>query len=316
MTHRNAATRRGASSKPSPRGTPNHPNHPNHPNRPDRPPRANWWTWWTAAPIAVVIIVVVALIAISAGSGPSPRVSNLSPGTESHFATGIAPGTGAVPATASVQAAVTSVSEATLRAVGSPTGLVGPTRITGRQAPLVGVDGKPEVVYVGAEYCPYCAAQRWAVAVALSRFGSFAGLETTHSSSSDIDPDTPTLSFYGSTYTSPVLDFVPVELSTNQVVDGRYPTLQRLTPTQASLLDTYDRSPYTSQPGAIPFIDIDNRFVMIGASYDPAVLRGASYGQVAAALSRPSSAIARAVDGTANLLVTAISDATGLRPNP
>ena len=169
---------------------------------------------------------------------------------------------------------------------------------------------------MGAEYCPYCAAQRWAVTVALSRFGTFAGLETTHSSSSDIDPDTPTLSFYGSTYTSPVLDFVPVELSTNQVVDGQYPTLQRLTPAQESLLSTYDRSPYTSQPGAIPFIDIDNRFVMIGASYDPAVLRGASYGQITAALSHPSSAIAQAVDGTANLLVTAIADATGLRPNP
>jgi hypothetical protein len=208
---------------------------------------------------------------------------------------------------------VTSVSQSTLRTVGTPAGLVGPTKITGRQAPLVGVDGKPEVLYVGAEYCPYCAAQRWALTVALSHFGVFAGLGTTHSSSSDIDPDTSTLSFYGSTYTSPVLDFVAVELSTNQVVEGRYPTLQRLTSAQQSLLDTYDRSPYTSAPGAIPFVDIGNRSVMIGASYDPAVLQGKSSEQIAGALSHPSTAIAQAVDGTANLLVAAISNATGLR---
>ena len=255
--------------------------------------------------------MVVTLVAIAAGSGPAPRVSSLTVGS----GPGTALGTGAVPASASLQAAVTSVSQATLHAVGNPAGLAGPTKITGRQPPLVGADGKPEILYVGAEYCPFCAAQRWALTVALSHFGSFTGLETTHSSSSDVDPDTPTLSFYGSTYTSAALDFVPVELSTNQVVGGEYPTLQRMTSAQQSLLDAYDRSPYTSQPGAIPFIDVDNRFVMIGASYDPAVLRGRSFAEIADALSHPSSAIAQAVDGTANLFVTAITDATGLRPS-
>ena len=40
-------------------------------------------------------------------------------------------------------------------------------------------DGKPKVLYIGAEYCPYCAAQRWALAVALSRFGTFDKLART-----------------------------------------------------------------------------------------------------------------------------------------
>src|SRR5690348_15801045 len=30
------------------------------------------------------------------------------------------------------------------------------------KAPALTADGKPRVLYVGAEYCPYCAAQRWA----------------------------------------------------------------------------------------------------------------------------------------------------------
>ena len=70
--------------------------------------------------------------------------------------------------------------------------------------------GKPRVLYVGAEYCPYCAAQRWAVAAALSRFGTFADLSETASATDDIHPDTATLSFHGSSYTS---EYVPVVLA-------------------------------------------------------------------------------------------------------
>jgi hypothetical protein len=167
---------------------------------------------------------------------------------------------------------------------------------------------------VGAEYCPYCAAERWALVVALSRFGSFSGLKATYSSLSDVFPGTQTVSFYGSTYTSTGLDFTPVEIATNQAVGGRYGTLQSLTSAQQSVLDRYDRPPYTSQAGAIPFIDVANRSVMIGASYDPGVLQGKSIAEIASALSHPSSVIAQAIDGAANTLVAAISQATGVQP--
>lgn len=270
--------------------------------------------WWTAAPIAAVVVVVVILVAVAAGSSSPPRASGLSVGSPTGSGAGSVIGSGVVPASASVQVAVSAVSQATLRGVGTPPGLVRPTPVIGDHALLAGAEGKPEVLYVGAEYCPYCAAQRWPLAVALSHFGTFTGLGTTHSSTSDVYPDTNTLSFYGSTYMSPVLDFSPVELATNQAVGGQYPSLQKLTPSQQSVLDAYDRAPYTSQPGAIPFIDIGNGAVMIGASYDPAVLQGKSAAQIADALSHPSSAIAHAVDGTANLLVSAITRATGLRP--
>ena len=311
MTDRNQnAARGGAKSNPQ---QPNARRRPTPQSPPPKPPR-RWHrrTWWTAIPIAVVVLVVVTFLAVAAGSGTSGRVSTLSVGSVT--ATGTAVGSGAVPASAAVQADVTSVSPTTLRTVGVPAGVAGPIKVTGTHAPLVGADGKPEILYVGAEYCPFCAAQRWALTVALSRFGTFSGLETTHSSSSDIYADTPTLSFYGSTYTSPVLDFTPVELATNEAVGGQYPTLQKLTPAQQSVLDTYDQAPYTSEAGAIPFIDIGNRFMMIGASYSPTVLAGKSFAQIASALSHPSSPIAQAVDGTANTLVAAISQATGLQP--
>jgi len=266
-------------------------------------------SWWTTGPIVTVVLVALTLVAIAIGSGSSPGVSPLRAGA------GRAIGSGSVPAPAALQGAVTSVDPATLRTVGVPAGLSGPTKVTGGHAPLVGTDGKPEVLYVGAEYCPFCAAERWALVVALSQFGSFTGLRETRSSSSDLYPDTPTLSFYGSTFASTDLDFTAVELATNQAVGGQYRSLEKLSSAQRSVLDAYDQPPYTSQAGAIPFIDVDNRFVMIGASYDPAVLRGKSEVQIAQALSRPSSPVAKAVDGTANLLVAAISHATGVQPN-
>ena len=46
------------------------------------------------------------------------------------------------------------------------------------------------MLYIGAEFCPYCAAMRWSMAVALSRFGTFTPLHGIHSSSTDVDPST------------------------------------------------------------------------------------------------------------------------------
>ena len=231
------------------------------------------------------------LVAVAPRSSPGPAASPPVVGATTSSGTPI--GSGAAPAPASVPRALAAVDQATLRAVGVPGGLVGPAKVTGDHTLLVGTNGKPEVLYVGAEYCPYCAAQRWALAVALSRFGTFTGLETTHSSTTDVYPDTRTLSFYGSTYTSAALDFVPVELTTNQLVGDQYPTLQHLTAAEQSVLGTYDRAPYTSEPGAIPFIDVANRYVMIGAGYSPTVLQGRSAPQIADAMTHPSSAIAR-----------------------
>ena len=34
----------------------------------------------------------------------------------------------------------------------------------------------PVILYEGGEFCPYCAAQRWSIIVALSRFGTFSDL--------------------------------------------------------------------------------------------------------------------------------------------
>ena len=55
--------------------------------------------------------------------------------------------------------------------------------------PPLSFDGKsPAILYYGAEYCPFCAAERWAIIAALSRFGTWSGLKITASSHTDAYP--------------------------------------------------------------------------------------------------------------------------------
>ena len=201
-----------------------------------------------------------------------------------------------------------------LNSVGAGSDIKRPSPLPSDTPPLER-DGKVEVLYVGAEYCPYCAAERWPLVVALGRFGTFADLGATESGAEDVFPRTPTFTFHGSSFTSDTLAFVAVETNTNEPDPaGGYTALEQPTPREQSLLRRYDRQPYTAQPGAIPFLMIGNRYVSIGASYDPSVLQGMTRLEIGQALSDPASPVAQAVGGAANVLTAAICRATDGTP--
>ncbi len=221
---------------------------------------------------------------------------------------------------------VTSVSAATLDKVGNGGGQVNTKAIipvTGSQPPLTS-GGKPEVFYGGAEYCPYCAAERWGMIVALSRFGTFSGLATMRSAAADGAgnqepyPNTPTWTFANASYTSNYLVFTPVEENTNipDKTTGGYTTLQTPTSAEQALITKYDSPPYVSSQaqGSIPFVDFGNKYIISGASYDPQVLAGKTWAQIAAAIKDPNSQIGQAVGGTANYITAAICKLTGDQP--
>jgi len=218
---------------------------------------------------------------------------------------------------------VTSVPASTLNAVGSGTFAGKIQAITGSPAPLA-ANGKPELLYVGAEYCPYCGAERWAIIAAMGRFGTFSGLATVKSAASDgagdqeAFPDTPTWTFAHASYSSPYLAFSEVEVNTNipDASTGGYTTLQTPTPAEQALVNKYDAPPYveSAAAGSIPFLDFGNKYVSIGASYSPQILSGLSWSTIAADLSNPNSPVAKAVDGTANYLTAAICSITGNQP--
>jgi len=152
--------------------------------------------------------------------------------------------------------------------------------------------------------------------VVLSRFGTFSGLSTVHSSSTDQYPNTSTWTFVHATYTSKYLTFTPVELETNIPSGQGYTALQTSTSAQQALLAKYDAPPYvpSADNGAIPFIDFGNKYMISGASYSPQVLQGKSWSEIATALKDPTSPIAKAVDGAANYLTATICELTGNQP--
>src|SRR6266581_916085 len=224
------------------------------------------------------------------------------------------------PTSPSVLNALTHVSPTVLAAVG--TGgqnkvLTPLKRSSGSATPpfLTGPTGKPEIFYAGAEYCPFCAAERWAVVVALSRFGTFSKLNQTTSSATDVYPNTPTFTFYQSTYTSQYIDFVAIEETTNQPDgSGGYTTLQTPTAEQQNLISKYDGPPYLSSAGSIPFIDIGNQYVMQGANYSPDILSGHSWQDIAHDLSNSDLPVTKGIVGSANYLTAAICTATNQQP--
>jgi len=182
---------------------------------------------------------------------------------------------------------------------------------------LRGQGGLPRIVYVGSEYCPYCAAMRWPMVVALSRFGRFEGLQLSHSAIDDQFPGTPTFTFHRSSYQSAYVAFTPVEKESNVGANGRYVPLESLDPVESEVFSTYDAPPFVPATDAlaIPFIDFANRFIFSGASFSPDVLKGLSPAQIAARLSDPGSEVARAVIGSANDITAVICVVTADAPS-
>jgi hypothetical protein len=251
--------------------------------------------------IVVVVAIVVSFVVFQGGSSRPSRST--------------APANPAGSALTQLITQTTTVPQATLERVGAGQVTTKPVSITG--APLTS-GGKPEMLYVGAEYCPYCAAERWSMIVALSRFGTFSGLATTHSAAKDgsgqaeVYPNTPTWTFAHASYTSKYLTFTPVEQYTNipDPKTGGYTPLQNLTSQQQSLISKYD----AAYGGAIPFVDYGNRYLTVGASYNPAVLQGLTWSQIANDLRDPASPVAKGILGTANYMTAAICGLTGNAP--
>jgi hypothetical protein len=204
--------------------------------------------------------------------------------------------------TAGVIATITTLPPSELDQVGLGSAKNSLQKVSGTA--LTDSSGKPIVFYFGAEWCPYCAFERWAMIIALSRFGTFSGLKTTSSSSSDIFPNTATFTFRDATYTSQYISFQPVETA-----DRNQKPLQSPTAAQQAILSQYD-------PGeTIPFVDVGNRYEFNGATYgNPGILEGQSWQAIATALQQPDSAEAQAILGSANLITAGICKVTKQQP--
>lgn len=253
--------------------------------------------WLSVGVVVVVIGVIGALVAVGLSHKPGPSTS-------------------ATPAPAALVSKVEHVPSAILNAAPASAITNPPQLIKGGS--LLKAGGKPQVVYVGGEYCPHCAAQRWALVNSLARFGTFTNLHTIRSAVSD--GDVPTFTFYQSTYRSRYVTFSPTEQYTNQPGAGFYTPLQPLTALDKQLLSKYDAPPYvpSGSAGSIPFIDIGGRYVQDGTQFNdqPLALGGSglSWNVVASDMASSSNQIGQGIDASANLITAAICQLTGGQP--
>jgi hypothetical protein len=254
--------------------------------------------------VGLVIVIVAVLVIVKLASGNSTSTSDFTP---------------VVPAPASVVHDVTNIPASVYDKVGvtSPQVQVTAPTILNNQPPLTLKGKTPAMLYYGAEYCPYCAAERWAMTAALSRFGTWSNLQVGASSHSDIYPATHTFSYHGAALTSPYITFSGIEQYSNvpTATAGVYTTLQNPTSEELAVLTKYSSSKFnpnatTSGGISFPFIDIGNVALFSGASFSPAVLANLSWTDIAGGLSDPTNPATQAIVATANYMTAAICAST------
>ena len=210
-----------------------------------------------------------------------------------------------------VTKAVTSVPSSAIdaaatNALGSKQiGLAGPAILSNQ--PALTLNGKPALLYIGSEGCPYCGMQRWGLIVALSRFGKFSNLHLMQSLTTE-RPEVRTFTFFGSRYSSPYVSFVPVEAFSNIPTSNGFARLQTLSAAESDLFATYD------QQGTFPFVDVGNAYTSWYSTVLPDKLAGMNWTQILGSLSHPDSVAAQAVAGEAEVLTAELCSVTGGRP--
>lgn len=169
---------------------------------------------------------------------------------------------------------------------------------------------KVGLLYIGADFCPYCAGQRWALVLTLVRFGKLDGLEYMASSPHDVYPNTPTFSFQHATYDSKYIAFYPVETA-----DRMGKPLKQPNKAQNAIFNTFDKPPYTPGFGSIPFVYVDGQYMLTRPLVLPGQLSGMDWGRAATAFANPGSGLFQSVMPQVNALTAAICRLDGGNPD-
>jgi Domain of unknown function (DUF929) len=254
---------------------------------------------WGSIGLVVVVVLVLVLIKVLGSSSTTVGQQN-----DAVFSD----------ANPSVLQALSSVPSSTFDTIGVSSSVpVTPPQVFTTKGTLTFRDGaatKPGVYYFGANFCPYCAAQRWALVIALDRFGTFSGLGNTSSYYADTaGPNIATLTFSKATYSSPYIAFRSTEAYANTVATGAsyYTTLQKPTKQESAVLKTFNVNSF-------PFISAGNRVVVLSAPFDPKLLAGETREQIAKNLSDPLNGATQAIIADANYLTAGICHIDGNVP--
>jgi len=161
-------------------------------------------------------------------------------------------------------------------------------------------NGKPVVVYIGGEFCPYCATERWALIMTLMRFGNFTGLH--YMTSSATEGDYATFTFVGSSYSSNYIAFRAYEAS-----DRDRNPLQTVPSNYSAVWSHYG--------SGFPFIDFGNTYVTPSSVLaSPSILTGKNWTQIISGISSGDDTGLQ-IKEAANLFTAVICKVTQGTPN-
>ncbi len=208
-----------------------------------------------------------------------------------------------------------------------------------KHVPAFMVNGKPSVIYLGSITCIFCGENRWAMALALSRFGNFTSLFEGYSSFGD--EDVPTLYWapahynqstvdLGSFYHSSYINFIAIE-DTDPITAGfnlqSFGTIQQEVNSTGNIvysdafqfilnINNFQGTPYTiwggNQLGGADAIDFGNK----PPTNNTLPLTYMTHAQVLAQLSRPTTQFAWTEYAAADLYVAMACSSLGSKAPP
>lgn len=168
-------------------------------------------------------------------------------------------------------------------------------------------ENKPYFLYVGGQYCPFCAAERWSIVKALSNFGRWSGLSADTSADEEAGfSRIPTYSFIGAEYKSQYISFAHKETADR---NGKPIAGQALTDFERQWNDKYNPR------GGVPFMFIGGKYVQLSSGFSPALLSGKVYDQVKADIeSNISTADVAAINKEADIITAYLCKITDSQP--
>lgn len=209
------------------------------------------------------------------------------------------------PVTAKLMATLAAASRAGLAFTGKPAD----TDLLAIKGPRPNNGSKTGLLYIGADFCPYCAGDRWGLILTLLRFGKLDGVRYMLSSSSDVYANTPTVTFQHATYRSDTVDFQAVETA-----DRNEHPLMVPDKLQTKIFTTFDAPPYVQYSQSIPFVYLDGKYQLNALLVAPQDLSGKDWQRIATAFADPKSALFKSVMPKVNLLTAAICHTDGGKP--
>jgi Domain of unknown function (DUF929) len=266
-----------------------------------RRPR-NPYTAIAVGGLAAVVITTFVLVSVLGGKG-----SHTVPPVE---------GTYRLPATVLSELNEVAVGALVNNATAADLNQVTPPETLPPNAPPLSSNGRPEIIYIGAQFCTSCAGERWALVIALSKFGMFKNLRGT--TSSYVYPGGPTFSFYGATYSSKYLSFVTDEQSPRSASRsaGSYENVLTLSDQEHNIMTAWDVAPYAIRRGSVPFLDLGGKFVLSGFQYDADAVWQMSFQAAASVMTSSTTAVSKQVEAAAGFLVEDLCTLTHEQPGP